>query len=93
MTNPFQRTRLPTVGEIVEVIRTMPYHVARVQRYHRDGPTEQLDEVYIDVIGVWADFDGRRYSADLGRGYGYPRGWQAWRLRRAIRRWRKRSGE
>lgn len=87
--NLFQRERMPTVAEIVEVIRTMPYHVERCVHVHRDRPNEPLDEVFIDVLSVWVDFDGRRYSADRGRGFATPRGFQAWRLRRAISHWRK----
>lgn len=86
----FQGDRLPTVGEIVEVIRTMPYHVERCVYLRRGSPPELLDEVFIDVIGVWANFDGTRYSADRARGHVRPGWFGAWRLRRAIRWWLRR---
>lgn len=89
---PFQRERLPTVRELVEVIRTMPYAVERCIHIHRDKQPQPLDEAWIDVLGVWVDFDGRRYSADLGRGFAYPKGLDAWRIRRAIRYWRRTMG-
>ena len=88
----FQKERLPTVGEIIEVVRTMPYHVERCVHVKRDGPNTFLDEVFIDVLGIWVDFNGRWYRGDRARGFYYPGWFQAWRLRRNLRRCGKRMG-
>lgn len=78
--------RLPTVSEIIEVITKMPYEVERCRFIHRDKPATFTDEVYIQFIGVWVNLDGKRYSGDLGRGFYYPGWYDAWRLRRALRK-------
>ena len=83
---PFSsRHRLPTVAEIISVIRSMPYHCEQCVHVGH-GP---LDEMFIDVLGVWVDFDGKTYSGDCARGFDYPGWYDAWRLRRAIQRWKR----
>lgn len=109
--------RLPTPGEIVEVIYKMPDEVERCiyagpcrpmqfsdmmecgtcrLKWDVNDPAppkcgRELNEVWIDFIGVWVDFDGKRYSGDQGRGYAYPGWFDAWRIRRALRWWMRRD--
>lgn len=46
----------------------------------------EVGEVWIDLMGVWVQYDGRFIAADLNRGRIYPNWFMAWRLRRAIRK-------
>lgn len=87
---PGRTERLPSVDILILTLDLTPDEADQCVHVHRDKPAERLSELWIDKLGVWVRFDGFSYSGDLGRGYAYPGRWDRWRLRRAIRRWRKR---
>ncbi len=69
-----------------------PQKVHRCYHIHRDKPREPLNEGWIQGQGLWFDFDGKKISGDMGRGYDYPGFWDRRRIRQATARWAKHVG-
>lgn len=84
---------MPSVDLVILALDITPDEVDRCYHVYRHKPRESLPELWFENLGIWLKDDGSQYNGDLGRDYCYPGWFDAWRLRRAIKRWHKETGK